>query len=432
LRIVGRISANAESGGTFSRTRMQIEFSSSGDATEMRYALEGIKILDLSQMWAVPGSGMYLADQGAEVIKVEPKWGDEGRRLLTASPIETEKGPVTRHFLPLNRNKRSIVIDITTDEGREILYKLAENADVMLQNYRPEVRKRLKVDYETMHGINPRLIYLDFSPFGLKGPHVNKPAYDRVVQAMSGIHGRRYLPDGTPLAGGVWVADCATPILIAYAVALALLMREKTGQGQRIEVSLLGGTIAMQSVEMVRAEREKASPARSYADQAMFAPYAVQDGKWLIVIIVQDREFARLCKVLDLEHLANDPKFVNSAKRAENSEVLYPIVSAAFSTKSRDEWLKLLEEADVPCAPILTPAEVFDHPQMVENELIVEVDDPRVGKVKMMGIPLKLADAPGSIRRLAPDLGQHTDEILLEAGYDKAHINQLRQKNIIT
>ena len=163
----------------------------------------------------------------------------------------------------------------------------------------------------------------------------------------------------------------------------------------------------------------------------MFAPYAVQDGKCLIRSIVQDQEFVRLCKVLDLEHLPNDPQFVNHAKRAANSGMLGPIVSAAFSIKSRDEWLKRLEEVDIPCAPSLTPAEVFDHPQIVENELIVEVDDPRVGKVKMMGIPLKLADAPGSIRRLAPDLGQHTDEILLEAGYDKARINQLRQRNII-
>ena len=397
----------------------------------MKYALEGIKVLDLSQMWAVPGAGMYLGDQGADVIKIEPKWGGEGRRLLTASPIETERGPITRHFLPINRNKRSIAIDITTDEGREILYKLAESADVMLQNYRPETRKRLKVDYETMHRINPRLIYLDFSPYGLKGPYVNKPGYDRVVQSLSGIHGRRHLPDGTPLAGGVWVADCATPMLIAYGVALALLMREKTGQGQRLEASLLGGTIAMQSVELVRAQSEKASPPRSYADQAMYAPYVGQDGKWLIIIIVQDQEFVRLCQVLDLEHLPNDPNFVTHAKRAENSETLYPIVAAVFATKPRDEWIRLLEEADVPCAPILTPAEVFDHPQTVQNELIVEVDDPRVGKVKMMGIPLKIADAPGSIRRLAPDLGQHTDEILLAVGYNKAKIEQLRQNGVV-
>ena len=397
----------------------------------MRYPLEGIRVLDLSQMWAVPGSGMYLGDQGADVIKVEPPWGDEGRRVLTASPIQTEQGALNRHFLLLNRNKRGIAVDIRSDEGRRIVYRLVEWADVFLHNYRPEACKKLGYDYETLHQINPRIIYLDFTPYGPEGPYVTKPAYDRVVQAVSGVHGRRRLPNGTPLGAGVWVADCSSPILIAYGIALALLMREKTGVGQKVNTSLLAAAIAMQSVELVSSEKDVASPPRSLADQAMYSPYRCRDGEYLIIVIVSDREFAGLCKVLDIEHLATDSAFLTHEKRAENSDTLYHILEGIFATKPRDEWMRLLEEADLPAAPILRPADVFYHPQMLENELIIEVDEPRAGKVRMMGIPVKISGAPAEVRTLAPDLGQHTDEVLIEIGYTKTQIGQLRQKGII-
>ncbi|MDP3062452.1 MAG: CoA transferase [Chloroflexota bacterium] len=395
----------------------------------MAYALEGIKVVDLSQMWAVPGSGMYLGDQGADVIKVEPPWGDEGRRLLTASPVETARGPLPRHFLPLNRNKRGMAVDITTGEGKDVVRKLVEKADVLLHNYRPEAAGRLGLDYDSLRTINPRLIYLFFTPFGTKGPYAGKPAYDRVVQALSGAQGRRHLPDGTPLSAGVWIADCASPMLIAYGIALALYMREKTGEGQKVEVSLLGGAIAMQSVDLVKAEREEEP--RSFADQAMYAPYCCQDGRYLTIVVVSEKEWQALCRALEVEHLANDSRFKSHHDRAENSDLLYSILEGIFSIRPRDEWLKALEEADVPCAPILTPQEVLYHPQLVENELIVEVEDARMGKVRMMGIPVKLSGAPGAIRRSAPDLGEHTDEVLAELGYSRAKIEELRQKKVV-
>ncbi len=395
------------------------------------HALDGIRVLELAQMWAVPGAGMYLGDQGAEVIKVEPPWGDESRRVVTSRPIEAGDKEVTRHFLPLNRNKKSIAIDITRKEGIEIIYRIVGTADVLLHNYRPEACKRLGIDFETVHQINPRLIYLGFSPYGEKGPYVDKPGYDRVIQAVSGVHGRRALPDGTPLAAGVWIADCSVPMLIAYGVTLALLMREKTGKGQKVDTSLLSGAIAMQSVELVRAETEKASQFQSFADQAMFAPYVCMDDKWFILVVVSNKEWAALNQVLDLTHLTDDPRYSTALKRSENSSELFQILSGVFSTKPRDEWLQLLETAGVPCAPILKPEEVFDHPQMLENEFIIDVDDPRVGRMKMMGIPVRLSDAPGDIRMLAPDLGEHTDEVLLTLGYQKAAIETLRREKII-
>jgi len=399
--------------------------------TEKMHALDGIRVLELAQLWAVPGAGMYLGDQGAEVIKVEPPWGDEGRRVVTSGPIKAGDREVTRHFLPLNRNKKSIGIDITKKEGIKIVHKLAKTADVVLHNYRPEASRRLEIDFETFHRLNPRLIYLGFSPYGQKGPYVNKPGYDRVIQAVSGVHGRRTLPDGTPLAAGVWVADCSVPMLIAYGVTLALLMREKTGKGQKVNTSLLSSAIAMQSVELVRAETERSSQFKSFADQAMFAPYACRDDKWLILVVVSNKEWAALARSLDIEHLTDDPSYTTAIKRSENSSELFQLLSGIFSTKPRDEWVELLEVAGVPSAPVLRPEEVFDNPQILENEFIIEADDPRVGRMKMMGIPVNLSDAPGSIRRLAPELGEHTEEVLLELGYKKEQVNALRREKVI-
>ena len=198
--------------------------------------LEGIKVVDLAQVWAVPGAGMYLGDQGADVIKIEPPWGDEARRLLTASPIRMKDGStIPRHFLPLNRNKRSIVVDITKQEGLAIVYRLITQSDVFLHNLRPAAITKLRLDYDTAINLNPRIIYLDFHAYGPKGPLSGRPAYDRLVQAYSGVHGRRTLPDEAPLSAGVWVADCATPILIAYGIALAEGMPFSPGERRRSE-----------------------------------------------------------------------------------------------------------------------------------------------------------------------------------------------------
>ena len=394
-------------------------------------ALDGIRVLELAQMWAVPGAGMYLGDQGAEIIKVEPPWGDEGRRVVASSPIKIGDREVTRHFLPLNRNKKSIAIDVTKKEGLEIVYEISKTADVLLHNYRPEACRRMGIDFETMHNINPRLIYLGFSPYGEKGPYVNKPGYDRVIQAVSGAYGKRTRSDGTSLDAGVWIADCSVPMLIAYGVTLALFMREKTGKGQKVSTSLLGSALAMQSVDLVRAEIEKSDPIQSLAHQAMFAPYVCRDGKWFILVVVSNKEWTALTGALGMAHLAEDSKCATALGRSENSDELFRILGGIFTTKPRKEWLNILDDAGVPCAPVLKPEEVFDDPQVLENEFIVEVDDPRVGRMKMLGIPVRLSDAPGRIRSLAPDLGQHTDEVLLDLGYQREAIGALRRKKII-
>jgi crotonobetainyl-CoA:carnitine CoA-transferase CaiB-like acyl-CoA transferase len=389
--------------------------------------LEGIKVLDLSQMWAVPGAAMYLADQGAEVIKVEPPRGDAARQTYAAAPLA---GGLSRSFIVLNRNKRGIVVDITREQGKEIIYRLVERSDVMLENFRPGVADRLGLGYETVQRINPRIIYVSVTPYGSKGPYAHRPAYDLITQALSGIMGHRSLPDGTPLGSGVFVADCSAPMLIGYGVALALLVREKTGRGQKIETSLLNLAIAMQSVDLVRVEQEPSSP-RAYAAQAVYAPYRCQDNRYLVIVVLTDEQWSRLCKALDLSHLIAHPRFSTPLLRAEHSAELFPVLQAVFLTRPRDQWLELLEKEDVPCAPIITAEEVFRHPQILANEMIVEFDHPTVGRVKMMGIPIKLTQNPGEIRLPAPALGQHTEEVLRELGYSDPDIEALRGDGII-
>jgi crotonobetainyl-CoA:carnitine CoA-transferase CaiB-like acyl-CoA transferase len=350
---------------------------------------------------------------------------------MASSPIEVGHRKIVRHFLPINRNKKSIAVDITKKEGLEIVYEISRTADVLLHNYRPEACRRMGIDFETMLKINPRLIYLGFSPWGEKGPHVNRPGYDRVIQAVSGTYGRRAKSDGTPLDAGVWIADCSVPMMIAYGVTLALYMREKTGKGQKVSASLLGNALAMQSVDLVRAEIEKSKPIENLAEQAVFAPYVCKDNKWFILVVVTNKEWAALTRALGIPHLAEDPKYVSALGRSENSDELFRILGGKFSTRPRQEWLNILDDEGVPSAPVLKPEEVFDDPQVLENEFIIEVDDPSVGRTKMLGIPVRLSDAPGSIRSPAPELGQHTGEVLLGLGYRKETIETLRQEKIV-
>lgn len=392
----------------------------------MELPLKGIRVLDLSQMWALPGTAMFLADQGADVIKVEPPGGDPGRTTLTQAPI----GEVSRAHFVVNRNKRDIVIDIRKPEGKEIILKLAKNADILMHNFRPGVDKRLGIDYESIYEMNPRIIYTCITPYGPKGPLANNKAYDRLVQAISGVQGRRKLPDGTPLSAGVWVADCSAPGFFSYAIMLALFQRERTGKGQKVESSLLNCAIAMQSVELVRAETEKQQP-QNLADIAAYAPYRCADNNWIIIIIITDEEWMKLTRAMDVEHLANHPHFATVIARTQNSTEMFQILEDIFSTKTRDEWVNIFQQHDVPSAPIINPFEVFTHPQIIENEMLVEINQPGVGKLVMMNSPFRLSGSPKVIIKPAPRPGEHTAEILKELGYSKTQINNLSLKGIV-
>jgi len=393
----------------------------------MKGALEGITVLDISQGWAGPGGTMLLAEQGAEVIKVEPPQGDHGRYIFVDPPIKGED----RGFLAMNRSKRGIVLNLKDEEGKEILYRLFERSDVLVHNFRSGVPERLNIHYEKARAVNPRLIYVSLNAFGKKGPFAGQPAYDLVIQALAGAMHRQF-PDGTPMDSGIWVSDCSSAIMLAYAVSLALLARERTGLGQHVEMALFNQTLIMQLPDLVRKEEELGG--KKEAPLALldyFSPYRCQDGKYIMQVALTNEQWKGLCWALELENLREDPRFDTPLKRAQNGKILHQELAAAFQKRPRNEWLEWLKKGDVPHAPVLSRDEVFRHPQTLENEMVVEINHPITGPVKMLGIPFELSETPGAIRGPSPLLGQHTREVLLELGYSEAEIETLGQQGVI-
>lgn len=395
----------------------------------MPLPLEGIRVIDLAQMWAAPAAAMYLADQGAEVIKVEPLWGDDARRTFTLPPLPNGE---SRAFLPLNRNKLGIAVDIRHPAGREIIYRLVRTADVLIHNFRPGVAERLGYDYPTLKKLNPRLIYGWLTGYGPEGPYAQLGSYDLIIQAISGILARRRLPDGTPLSSGIWVADMSAAMLLAYGVSLALLARERTGQGTVVQTSLLQAALAMQLVDLVEVEREvRPEKAADFSAQAMYAPYRCADGLYLILVVVQDAQWRRLCGVLGVPELADEPKFATALARAENSPELYDIVAALFETRPRAEWLAELQAADVPCAPILSPWEALHQPQVEVNRMVIDLDDPVAGRTRMVATPVRLQGAEPPTYRRSPRLGEDTERVLTSLGYTEGEIAALEAEDVI-
>jgi crotonobetainyl-CoA:carnitine CoA-transferase CaiB-like acyl-CoA transferase len=391
----------------------------------MEGALAGIRVIDLAQHLAGPGTCMYLADQGADVIKVEPRLTGDASRQGADSSFAGEN---SRSFLVLNRNKRGITIDIRQPRGREVLLKLIGSADVLVHNLRRRVTDKFGLTYEELHERYPRLIYGWISAFGSRGPYADKAGYDRLTQGLSGAMSRRD-HEGLPITAGVWVSDCSVPMLMAYGVTLALWAREKTGLGQQVETSLLQAAVAMQSNFLVRLDDNPTPPIE--AGGPGYGIYRCGDGAYINVCALQQDQFQRFCLSLELNHLADDPRFTDARKQNELRHEVYPIIDEVMRTRTSAEWLEILDAADVPCAPILQRAQVIDDPRIVENEYIVPVDHPKVGRVRMMGVPIKLSMTPGSIRRPSPSLGEHTDEVLGELGYSPGDIEQLRSEAVI-
>ena len=392
-------------------------------------ALDGIRVVEMAQIWAGPGTGMYLADQGANVVKIEPLWGDEGRRVFTQPPIV---GGESRAFLALNRNKRGLALDISHSEGQEIVYRLLAGADVFIHNFRPGVERRLGYDYDTLSQRNPRLIYVGVSAFGPRGPYAQRRGYDLLFQSLSGILAKRRTGEGVPIPSGIWISDASAPIAAAYGVTLALLTRETTGRGQRVETSLLHMALAMQSVDLVRVEHEGDSEGPpDYSSQAMYSPYRCGDGRYLIMVVLTNEQFASLCRALELEHLIDDPEYGDGLKRAKRSQELYELISGVLETKPLEYWLGIMERHDLPVVPVLEREEVFVHPQIEANGMLATQENPLAGRVEMFSTPVRLSENPGSLRSPAPLLGQHTEEVLEELGYDDAGIQRLREQKVI-
>lgn len=390
----------------------------------MQYPLQGIKVIDMAINYAGPLSSTYLGDQGAEVIKLEARTGDTGRRGGT-SPYLKQNG---RFFMAINRNKRSLTLDIRKPEGREVLEKLAQQSDVLIENFRPGVMERLGVGYEALAKFNPRLIYGAISAFGAKGPYAQAAGFDVIVQGMAGSMLRKDARD-RPQTGGVWIADYSTPMLMAYGIMLALWMREKTGKGQKVDTSLLQGAISMQWGHLALAEDDPTPP--SDGEPGGGGPFLCSDGAYINVAPIFAHQFVRLCRLVGLNELAEDPRNEDPVQRGKLRAEANQHLTELLKTKPSTEWLRIFLEEDVPCGPIAELAWVPYQDQILANEMMVPLTHPVAGRTRIPGVPIRLSGASTVSPTPAPTLGQHTDDILSELGYSHAQVQTLREQEVI-
>jgi crotonobetainyl-CoA:carnitine CoA-transferase CaiB-like acyl-CoA transferase len=391
-------------------------------------ALNGIRVLDLTVFQQGPAATVALADMGADVIKIEePILGDPARAIVFSSDGEL---PINVYFETHNRNKKGITLNLRKERGLEVLYRLVEKSDVFVHNLRPGVPERRRVDYETLAGINRRLIYASASGWGSKGLDAQKPAFDNLVQARAGT-GYLIGEEGDPpmFVKTVGLGDWVGAVSLLYGIMLALFDRERTGMGQEVEASLLGGQIWFAQLGLQRYLFSGQIPERLGLRQL---GTQAADGKWLTSAAATDRMWANYCKALGAEELTDDPRFSTMLARQENWQELRAIVEAIYITKPRAEWLKRLEEFDVPCSPIQDYAELAKDPQVLANEHIVDLEHPVMGPVKVVGLPTKLSRTPGKIRTAAPTLGEHTEEILSQiGGYTAQEIADFKMEEVI-
>jgi formyl-CoA transferase len=389
----------------------------------MTLPLDGIRVLDFSQVEMGPVCTQVLGDFGADVIKVERKdVGDISRGKLL--PVEGEN-PI---FLSLNRNKRSLALDLKEQAARDIIYQLIETTDVLVHNFRPDVMARLGLGYEELSRRNPRLIYASGSGFGPTGPYQKKGGQDILGQAMSGMMMTNAPRGGPPFKAGNPIADFTAGMLLVQAVLLALVAREKTGRGQEVYTSLLDGMIASQLQEATYWLNTGRS--FNWGHLPLGGPYPTKDGYIAMIGAFRPNPLRDLCGVLGIEDLSQDPRFSSTQQLIEHGPELKEIIAAAFRTRTSAEWLKALEEIDFLCSPVYTIEEALQDPQVQHNQMVIEFDHPQ-GKIRAVGSPIKMVDTPATVRRHPPLLGEHNDEILSELGYSPEKIEDLRASGAI-
>ncbi|NHR07839.1 CoA transferase [Chromobacterium haemolyticum] len=397
----------------------------------MAGALEGIKVLDLSRVLAGPWTGQLLADLGAEVIKVErPGCGDDTRQW---APPSLPDGTAA-YFLCANRGKKSLTVDIAKPEGQEIVRRLAADADVLIENYKVGGLAKYGLDYASLAELNPRLVYCSVTGFGQDGPYAQMAGYDYIVQGMSGLMSITGPADGEPHKVGVAVTDLFTGLYAANAIQAALWARQGSGRGQHIDMALFDCALAMLANVNMNWLVGGAVPPRLGNAHPNIVPYQVfkcaGDGHFILAC-GNDRQFRSVCELIGRPELADDPRFASNPQRVAHRDVLVPLLAAGFLAQPRDAWLAQLDQAGVPCGPINTVDEAFADPQIRHRRMQIELPGLDGEAVPLVACPIKLSDTPLQYRDAPPRLGQHTDALLEQAGYDAEAIARLRDAGVI-
>jgi formyl-CoA transferase/CoA:oxalate CoA-transferase len=396
----------------------------------MNGVLDNIRIIDLTQALAGPYCTMLLGDLGADVIKIEPPGkGDQSRGW--GPPFVAGE---STYFLSINRNKRSLTLNIKSAEGQDIIHKFVATADVFICNIpRKASRQRARIDAETLRGINPRLIYCLISGYGSTGPYAERPGYDMIAQGEAGVMSLTGEPEGGPLRYPISIADIATGMYSTMGILAALFQRERTGQGQMLDMTLLESQSAWLTNWASALMNSGQEPQRLGNAHPNIVPYNVfkaQD-KYIIVAAGTEKIWSNFCDSLGISHLKTDERFVTNKDRVRHRPEMVAILNELFGTQPAEFWLEKLNQASVPSGPINTVAETLAHPQHQGRNFIVELDHPVAGPVKSMGNPTRLSDTPVSYRLAPPMLGQHTDELLAELGRGPAEAASLRAQGVI-
>jgi crotonobetainyl-CoA:carnitine CoA-transferase CaiB-like acyl-CoA transferase len=375
--------------------------------------LAGIRVLDVSQVMAGPFACMLLGDMGADVIKIEPPGAGDSTRRSMGFRLKGEDSP---GFLALNRNKRSVTLDLKAPADREILYALVKTADVLIENGRPGVAGRLGMDYETLRKLNPRLVYASISGFGQTGPWAQRPGFDLIAQAMSGALSATGLPGSDPVKNGIPVGDLGAALFTVYGVLSALIGREKSGQGQYIDASLFEATLGLSVWETTELWGTGRSPQPLGTANRMSAPYQAvkaSDG-YFVFGAANQKLWLDFLKVLGRPELADDPRFATNADRVTNAPALIHELQPTFSTRSAEDWVAALLEAGVPAGPIYDYEQALASDHVAARHMVQDIPHPIEGSFKALGFPVKLSGTPQEVRYPPPLLGEHTAELIAE------------------
>jgi crotonobetainyl-CoA:carnitine CoA-transferase CaiB-like acyl-CoA transferase len=389
--------------------------------------LDGIVVLDATQVMAGPYCAMLLADMGARVIKVEPPAGDSTRSMAGA------RGNDSPAFNAVNRGKHGIVLDLNHEKGRAVFTRLARMSDILVENYRPGVMKKLGVDYEALRAGNPRLIYASISGHGQTGPWATKGGFDLIAQGLSGIMSVTGTAEGEPVKAGVPLTDLGAGLFALIGILAALHHRSKTGQGQHVDTSLVDAGLALSVWEVTEYFTSGQVPQPLGTAHRMTAPYQAfkcADGH-ITIGAANDRNFAKLARVLGRHEWVTDPRFATDHQRVAHRDELAGLIEGVTSKEPRAFWIDELEKAGVPCGPILNYQEALTTPQAIARDMTINVAHPTLGPLRTLGTPIKMSATPLNPRGRGPMLGEHTDAVLMEAGYSSDEIEQLRSAGAI-